>query len=149
MTRPDKNEFKFHEVFVVGGKRYKGQRDYDTEELIERVNSWWYNRGLGLPSHQMLLLNSSKILLGMPFLRRTKGGTWEGSTMKATLSKTVDRRDFKLGKAGNGQFSFNGEEFYTGVSLAKSSESKLSVRFSNPYEVTQIRVYEFKRYIFC
>ena len=130
MARPDKNEFKFHEVFVVGGKRYKGQRDYNNDELKERANSWWYNRGLGLPSHKMLLLNSSKILLGMPFLRRKSQGTWEGSIMEATLSKAVERRDFKLGKTswGNEEFFLIGEEFYTGVSLAKSSESKLSFK---------------------
>ena len=136
MARPDKNEFKFNEVFVVGGKGYNGQRDYNSEELKERASSWYYKKGLGLPSHQMLLLNPSKIQLGMPFLRRISEGTWEGSIMEAILSKTLTSRDFRLGKNDPSLIYLRGQQFYTGVSLAKSSKSKLLLRISNPNEVT-------------
>ena len=98
--------------------------NYNKRHSKERVNDWWVSAGIGLPAHQILLLDSSEILLGMPFLRHSKKGTWEGSIMKATLSETVDRRDFKLRKTarGDGKFFLHGEEFYTGVSLAKSSK---------------------------
>ena len=113
-------------------EKYAGQVNYTKK----RVNNWWAEKGLGLPAHQMLLLDSHEIQLGMPFLRRTEKGTWEGSIMKATLSKEVDRRDFELGKTLDGswqnrpEFYLEGEEFYTGVSLAKSSKSMLSLGIS-------------------
>ena len=125
MARPDKNDFKFHEAFVVGAGKYAGQVN---DKKNKNLGFWWVKRGMGLPAHQMLLLNSSKIQLGMPFLRRSHQSTWEGSIMEATLSKNLNSRDFRLAKTLENpqEYYLTGEEFYTGVSLAKSSKSKLS-----------------------
>ena len=89
---------------------FKGQIMEDGKEKWSK-RGWYLKHGMGIPSHQALVLNPTNLLLGMPYLRRevskynsrgyklpSASNLWEGGLMSATISKSDNKRSFQLQK---------------------------------------------------